>query len=505
MKDKIYNYLKDRFQKEYAHKLQDKTVMFPLKEVGFNYSRLDHTEDVKNIALDIFGAFSNKIENENIDSKDVEIAALYHDVGHCPYGHAGEETLNKLLSQDDNNNFKYSFYSGYKHNLLSAIILLKECKENVPAGVVDAVLKHSSTQPKNFIANIAKTHNIFTLNYIFRLDHETLDNIITHKDWYRFIDKYNIKKECNNCKKYKKTKKSTLISCSFNDFESKFNHYLFMARTEKNKTQKCNYNITNYLLYPYPDTILGYIIKNADEISCFANDLYYFGIYINSKENNDDDIIQKQINDIITDIINYVDASKEAKSLAYLVESILSNKTTPELRLEIKKHTIKFLIKNLAIYYGNRCQYIESKKQKKYMSISFNKSINDVFWIIKGKIYSIIHKLNVIQKANNKGAKMLEDAFKYYINNFDIFFEISKQNKNECEDYIRKITDIKKINNNLFLNCKTINDFMQKLPINKNHQQKIENAYRRQVIFYIAKLCETDIINLLAKNKLELN
>ena len=51
----------------------------------------------------------------------------------------------------------------------------------------------------------------------------------------------------------------------------------------------------------------------------------------------------------------------------------------------------------------------------------------------------------------------------------------------------------------------SINDFMQKLPINKNHQQKIENAYRRQVIFYIAKLCETDIINLLAKNKLELN
>ena len=202
----LYNNLINIFDTRFKNSLNKKTVMFPLKGAGFNYSRLDHTKDVKNIALLIFNHFSIQLKTVAIDEKDVEIAALYHDAGHCPFGHAGEETLNKLLSQDENNNFKYSFYSGYKHNLLSAIILLKECKENVPVNIIDAVLKHSSTRPKNFVAHIAKTHNIFTLNYIFRLDHEDQNNFI-HKEWHNFIQKYNIKKECNNCEKYKKRKK----------------------------------------------------------------------------------------------------------------------------------------------------------------------------------------------------------------------------------------------------------------------------------------------------------
>lgn len=491
----LYNNLKNIFNTRFKNNLSKKTVMFPLKGAGFNYSRLDHTKDVKNIALLIFDHFSIQLKTAAIDEKDVEIAALYHDVGHCPFGHAGEETLNKLLSQDENNNFKYSFYSGYKHNLLSAIILLKECKENVPVNIIDAVLKHSSTRPKNFVAHIAKTHNIFTLNYIFRLDHEDQNNFF-HKEWHNFIQKYNIKKECNNCKKYKNSKKISLISCSFDSFESRFNHYLYMPRN--NKCNKSNYNITNYLLYPYPNHVLGYIIKFADEISCFANDLYYFGKYI-SRNKKSDNIIKKQINDIIEDIINYVEASYTAKQLAQLVQSILLENIGKDDRLHLKANIIDLLINNLTLESGNRCKYIEQKENKKYISINFDKYIDDIFWIIKIKIYSVIHKLDIIQNANENGSQALKEIFELYLNNFGEFMSISDDNKKEFKDYILKITGLnKRIKDNLF-NCKTISEIMKELKINKNCRPKIENAYRRQIIFYIAQLNEEDITKRLKK------
>ena len=495
MNNNQYKKLKKIFNTQFTNNLKKKTVMFPLEGAGFNYSRLDHTIDVKDIALRIFKRFSKKLAKEEIDDKDVEIAALYHDVGHCPFGHAGEETLNKLLSQDENNNFKYSFYTGYKHNLLSAIILLKECKENIPVSVIDAVLKHSSTQPKNFIAHIAKTHNIFTLNYVFRLDHENQNNFI-HKNWHVFINKYNLEKECNNCKKYRESNKLSLVSCSFDGFELKFNHYLYMPKNEKNK--KYNYNITNYLLYPYPSHILGYIIKYADEIACFANDLYYFSEYIVTNNINDN-IIKKQINDLITDIITYVDASDTAKQLALLVESILSSKNASTTRLQIKNKIIDLLIGKLTLVCGNRCKYIQPKKKKQYISISFNKNIGSVFWIIKNKIYSVIHKLDIIQKGNDSGSKMLKTVVEYYLNNFDEFISISNENKKEFKDYIIKITGLNKSIKNRFLNCKTIYDIMLNLKIDEKYRQKLENAYRRQIIFYVAQLNEADILNYFSK------
>jgi len=109
-------------------RLKHKTQVF-LAPRGDHYrTRLTHTLEVSQIARTIARALRL---NEDL----TEAISLGHDLGHTPFGHAGEELLNELLPE------------GFKHNeqsLRVVDILEKEGKGlNLTHEVRDGILKHS--------------------------------------------------------------------------------------------------------------------------------------------------------------------------------------------------------------------------------------------------------------------------------------------------------------------------------------------------------------------------
>ncbi|HEU5299273.1 MAG TPA: dNTP triphosphohydrolase [bacterium] len=87
-------------------RLQHKTQVFVVTEGDFYRTRLTHTLEVSQIARSIAAALGL-----NVDL--VEAVALAHDVGHPPFGHAGEQELHALMHDA----------GGFEHNLQSLRVL----------------------------------------------------------------------------------------------------------------------------------------------------------------------------------------------------------------------------------------------------------------------------------------------------------------------------------------------------------------------------------------------
>ncbi len=80
-------------------RLEYKTQVFVNHEGDYYRTRLTHTLEVAQIARTIARALKL---NEDL----VEAISLAHDLGHTPFGHAGEETLRELMQQ----------HGGFEHN-----------------------------------------------------------------------------------------------------------------------------------------------------------------------------------------------------------------------------------------------------------------------------------------------------------------------------------------------------------------------------------------------------
>jgi dGTPase len=91
---------------KYFKDLQYKTQVFRIVEGDFYRTRLTHTLEVAQHARTLSRAL---LLNEDL----CEAIALAHDLGHAPFGHTGEETLNEILEND----------GGFEHNLQSLRIV----------------------------------------------------------------------------------------------------------------------------------------------------------------------------------------------------------------------------------------------------------------------------------------------------------------------------------------------------------------------------------------------
>lgn len=110
-------------------RLKNKTQVF-LTPKGDHYrTRLSHTLEVSQTARTIAKALRL---NEDL----VEAIALGHDLGHTPFGHAGEDVLNRVCSE------------GFQHNEQSVRIVEKLEKDgkglNLTWEVRDGILNHQS-------------------------------------------------------------------------------------------------------------------------------------------------------------------------------------------------------------------------------------------------------------------------------------------------------------------------------------------------------------------------
>jgi len=95
-------------------RLQGKTQLFPGKESDFFRNRLTHSLEVaqiaKSIAIKINHDLKSGGEKYWIEPDIVEFAGLAHDLGHPPFGHFGEEILNKMM-------LKYGGFEGNAQTL----------------------------------------------------------------------------------------------------------------------------------------------------------------------------------------------------------------------------------------------------------------------------------------------------------------------------------------------------------------------------------------------------
>lgn len=116
-------------------RLKHKTQVFIAPELDHFVTRLTHTLEVAQIARTIVRAL-------NLNEDLAEAAALGHDIGHGPFGHAGEEALAECLPE------------GFRHNYQSVRVLDRLERDgeglNLTRDVLDAVEKSSKVREDIF-------------------------------------------------------------------------------------------------------------------------------------------------------------------------------------------------------------------------------------------------------------------------------------------------------------------------------------------------------------------
>jgi dGTPase len=115
-------------------RLEYKTQVFVNHEGDHYRTRLTHTIEVAQISRSIARALKL---NEDL----AEAIALAHDLGHTPFGHSGEETLNEIMKD----------HGGFEHNqqTLRVVDLLEEKYPNFPGinltyEVREGIMKHET-------------------------------------------------------------------------------------------------------------------------------------------------------------------------------------------------------------------------------------------------------------------------------------------------------------------------------------------------------------------------
>jgi len=125
-------------------KLQYKTQVFVTREGDFYRTRLTHSLEVAQIARSI----ARKL---GLDEDLTEALALAHDLGHPPFGHAGESGLNEALAA----------FGGFDHNAqsLRVVTLLEQRYANFDGlnlswEALEGLAKHNGplTEPPEYIA-----------------------------------------------------------------------------------------------------------------------------------------------------------------------------------------------------------------------------------------------------------------------------------------------------------------------------------------------------------------
>jgi dGTPase len=133
-------------------KLQYKTQVFVNHEGDFYRTRLTHSIEVAQIARSIARALG-------LDEDLTEALALAHDLGHPPFGHAGEEALNTVMKP----------FGGFDHNAQSLrIVTLLESRYagwdglNLTWETLEGLVKHNGPlrHPSPYIADYNDRHKL---------------------------------------------------------------------------------------------------------------------------------------------------------------------------------------------------------------------------------------------------------------------------------------------------------------------------------------------------------
>jgi dGTPase len=127
-------------------RLEYKTQVFVNHEGDLFRTRLTHSLEVAQIGRTV-------ARNLNLNQDLVEAIALSHDLGHTPFGHAGQDSLNECMKD----------YGGFEHNLqsLRVVDLLEESYAefdglNLTFETREGILKHCSPQDARGLGEVGE-------------------------------------------------------------------------------------------------------------------------------------------------------------------------------------------------------------------------------------------------------------------------------------------------------------------------------------------------------------
>ena len=159
-------------------KLQSKTQVFWSGEYDFYRTRLTHSLEVAQIGRAICHWLKSSSEllggDYYIDPELVEVICLSHDLGHPPFGHAGERSLNFLMKD----------YGGFEGNaqtlrlLTERIFSVKRSGMDPTRAFLDGVLKY-----KSLWSELCKDGDVPKNHFIYDKQSKYLDWAMGERDF----------------------------------------------------------------------------------------------------------------------------------------------------------------------------------------------------------------------------------------------------------------------------------------------------------------------------------
>lgn len=147
-------------------RMMHKTQIFNANKGDHYRNRLTHTLEVDQIARSIG-------KDLGLNDELVEAIALGHDLGHTPFGHIGERTLDKILTEGiDSRDGKICLIKeNFKHNFQSLRVvdtLESRCKEymgiNLTFATREGILKHTSCMKNGKYIQYASALNLVNMD-----------------------------------------------------------------------------------------------------------------------------------------------------------------------------------------------------------------------------------------------------------------------------------------------------------------------------------------------------
>ena len=141
------DYFRDQtaiFHSTAFRRLKNKTQVFFAPENDHICTRIEHVLHVATIAVTICKGLNN-YENWNLDADMAYTIGIGHDLGHTPFGHAGEYALNKILG--GNNNFVHEINSYRQVEYLAN----KGEGLNLCFGIKDGIICHNGETDEQYL------------------------------------------------------------------------------------------------------------------------------------------------------------------------------------------------------------------------------------------------------------------------------------------------------------------------------------------------------------------
>ena len=472
------------------------------------HERSMHTSEVRNCAIDI----ASKLSFLNLDIDIIVSMSLLHDIGHTPFGHAGEEAVNDMFISNDGKHYSETYPGLFKHNINSIKIigeyLNRFCNSFI---LMDGILKHTSPFPKGYCLSVFKEENIIKSNFILRYFNSAIDNNMDD-----FLKLMSIVLDCPN--------KTKIVIPLFS--------YCHICTKKEHPSNMCFGKINNetklsaYICYPFPLTYEGTILFLADEISCFCSDLFDFYTFVKHNEENINAFIPltklnnsiaivKTIyngNPIIGMLEKYVDLLCGAKKYdKTVISSIIKN---------IRNILVNSVIENNNVHKsGDIAICFDNHECKPLLSLSSN--MMQIIQIIKNSIYQDLHTMEKIKTDNLEGKDIISSLINYYYLNFEDFlidfkrFNLKSASK-LCSLAIARVTE---------MNYEIIEKWFQKnslgqMPISKILLEKslssgdysaivetklvlVKNLIKREIGYFVASLSEEQCFELKIEHNLK--